>query len=224
MNQSNKKFSFDDPQNGVIFHVENRSRMKGSPQKFVEENSNSIRKTSFGLLTTSTGFLAGWVPIFLSHPWCCSQTLVASYFHDSQITLARAKSSVPSSGLPSLSFFEERLSGLPFEGTTFSSYNHSSSSAASLFQVILGGYCLHWRQSLRCLLTGCHWLCFWPSTSRQLFYSSLVEPRYLLEKNIWENSEIRLAACSRSLFHAVSQSSGLVKLPCALALQPTGMR
>ena len=27
-----KNISFDDPQNGVIFHVENRSRMKGPPQ------------------------------------------------------------------------------------------------------------------------------------------------------------------------------------------------
>ena len=27
-----KNISFDDPQNGIIFHVENRSRMKGPPQ------------------------------------------------------------------------------------------------------------------------------------------------------------------------------------------------
>ena len=32
--------------------------------KFVEENSDPIRKASFGLLTTSTGLLAGWVLIF----------------------------------------------------------------------------------------------------------------------------------------------------------------
>ena len=55
-----------------------------------------------------------------------------------------------------------------------------------------------------------------------LFYSGLAGPRYLLEKNIWEDSECRLAACSRPLFHSVSQSPGLVKLPCAL--QWTGMR
>ena len=27
-----KNISFDDPQNGVMFHVENRSRVKGPPQ------------------------------------------------------------------------------------------------------------------------------------------------------------------------------------------------
>ena len=55
-----------------------------------------------------------------------------------------------------------------------------------------------------------------------LFYSGLAGPRYLLEKNFWEESECRLAACPRPLFHAVSPSPGLVKLPCAL--QSTGMR
>ena len=55
-----------------------------------------------------------------------------------------------------------------------------------------------------------------------LFYSGLAGPRYLLEENFWEESECRLAACPRPLFHAVSPSPGLVKLPCAL--QPTGMR
>ena len=56
----------------------------------------------------------------------------------------------------------------------------------------------------------------------QLFYGGLAGPRYLLEENIWEDSECRLAACSRLLFHSVSPSPGLVKLPCAL--QSTGMR
>ena len=55
-----------------------------------------------------------------------------------------------------------------------------------------------------------------------LFYKGLAGPHYLLEKNIWKESECRLAACPRPLFHAVSPSPGLVKLSCAL--QPTGMR
>ena len=54
------------------------------------------------------------------------------------------------------------------------------------------------------------------------FYSGLARSRCLLEENIWEDAEIRLAACSRLLFHSVSQSPRLVKLPCAL--QSTGMR
>ena len=31
-----KNISFDDPQNGVMFHVENRSRVKGPPQQVVD--------------------------------------------------------------------------------------------------------------------------------------------------------------------------------------------
>ena len=56
------------------------------------------------------------------------------------------------------------------------------------------------------------------SLSASNICSGLAGPRYLLEKNIWEDSKCWLAAYSRLLFHLVSQSPRLVKLLCTLEL------
>ena len=123
--------------------------------------------------------------------------------------------------LPSLFF--RRASGLLSEGTTLSSPLFFPPCAVPFTQVPLG-WILHatgddFRDAYSLGATDC--VSGFPPFGH-LFYSGLAGPRYLLEKNFWEDSECRLAACSCPLFHAVSPSPGLVKLPCAL--QSTGMR
>ena len=77
-------------------------------------------------------------------------------------------------------------------------YNHSPPSAAPLSQVILGGYCLHWGQSSRCLLTGCHWLCLWPPTSSTTFLqwsggaSLLAGEEHL--RGLWDSARCMLSS------------------------------
>ena len=93
--------------------------------------------------------------------------------------------------------------------------------ATSPLQVLEGFY-VHWSLFSRCLLTGNHWLCLWLST----FWTTF--PRWsgwislLAGEELLRGSECWLAACFRLLFYLVSQSPGLVKLPCAL--QSTGLR
>ena len=127
-----------------------------------------------------------------------------SHLRDRQVTRVLEEGLVSFFCPPSL--FCWRASGLLLEGTTLSSPHLFPPCAASFSQVLL------WSSFSRCLLTGCHWLCLRLPPLGRLPYGGLAGPRYLLEKNIWEDSECWLAACSRLLFHSVSQSPGLVKL------------
>ena len=122
---------------------------------------------------------------------------------------------------PLLSSFEERLGGFLKVLLSFLLIYFLQMRLLTP-RLLLGGYCMHWssfRAAYSLGATDC--VSGFPPLWR-LSYGGLAGPRYLLEKNIWEDSECRLAACSRLLFHSVSQSPGLVKLPCAL--QSTGMR
>ena len=122
------------------------------------------------------------------------------------------------------SLFFRRASGLLSEGTTRSSSPFFFPPCAAPSSQVPLGRILHALGMTFAMLT--QWAPLTVSLASHLldifFYSGLAGPRYLLEKNFWEESECRLAACPRPLFHAVSPSPGLVKLPCAL--QPTGMR
>ena len=51
-----KNISFDDPQNGVIFHVENRSRMKGPPQKEPSPVCTAVLNCLYKFLIDFTGY------------------------------------------------------------------------------------------------------------------------------------------------------------------------
>ena len=87
---------------------------------------------------------------------------------------------------------------------------------------VLGGFYVHWSLFSRCLLTGNHWLCLWLPTFWTTFTRWSGCASLLAGEELLRGSECWLAACFRLLFHLVSQSPGLVKLPCAL--QSTGLR
>ena len=117
-----------------------------------------------------------------------------------------------------------RASGLLSDGTTLSSSPFFFPPCAAPFSQVPLGRILHALGMTFAMLT--QWVPLTVSLASHLldifFYSGLAGLRYLLEKNFWEDTECRRAACSRPLFHAVSPSPGLVKLPRALQL--TGMR
>ena len=122
--------------------------------QFVEENRDSISKASFSLLTTSTGLLAGRVPHFLPHPWCCSYTQTAFYFRDRQVTLVLEENLAPSTALL-LSSFEERLGCFWKALLSLLPINFLHVLLVSP-KFLLGGYCMDCRSFSRCQLTGCH--------------------------------------------------------------------
>ena len=155
------------------------------------------------------------------------KNLMLFFYTDNLLTI-EAKSTwrltrvwYPSSAPPSLFF--RRASGLLPEGTILSSSPFFFPPCAATFSQVPLGRILHalgmtfdaYSLGATDCVSG-----FLPFG--HLFYSGLAGPRYLLEKNIWEESECWLAACSCPLFHAVSPSPGLVKL--LRALQSTGMR
>ena len=168
-----------------------------------------------------------WTPCWLGSYFSSSSLMVLSYTN-SLLTFAIDKLPwwfkrvwFPSSAPPSLFFW--RASGLLLEGTTLSLSPSTSSMCCSFlpgsFWADTACTGVLFRAAYSLGATNC--VSGFPPLWR-LSYDGLAGPRYLLEKNFWEDSECRLAACSRQLFHSVSQSPGLVKLPCAL--QPTGMR
>ena len=120
------------------------------------------------------------------------------------------------------SLFIRRASGLLLEGTPLSSYqNLFPPCAASLFQVL--GRIMHALGTIFALLT--HWVPLTVSLASHLLdiFSTMV---WLGLTTCWRRTSERILSVARCmhcpLFHAVSPSPGLVKLPCAL--QSTGMR
>ena len=92
------------------------------------------------------------------------------------------------------SLFIWRASGLLLDGTTLSSSHISFLHVLLLSPNILGGYCTHWgcfRDAYSMGATDC--VSGFPPFGH-LIYNGLAGPRYLLEKNIWEDSECWLAA------------------------------
>ena len=109
----------------------------------------------------STGLLAGWVPIFLPHPWCCSPGQPPRP-RDRQVTMVFEESLV--------SFFSPPFS-LLLKSVWVASWRHYSlfsPSTSSMCSFLPGSSwadnAKHWRSFSRCLLTGCHWLCLWLPT------------------------------------------------------------
>ena len=166
-------------------------------------------------------------PLALEPPFSSSY-LMLLFYTDDLLTFEMDKSTwwlrvwFPSSAPPSLFF--RRASGWLSEGTTLSSSPIFFPPCAAPFSQVPLGRILHALGMTFAM--PIQWGPLTVSLASHLldifFYSGLAGPRYLLEKNFWEESECRLAACPRPLFHAVSPSPGLVKLP--RALQPTGMR
>ena len=111
--------------------------------------------------------------------------------------------------LPSLSSLEERLGCLLKARISL-----LISSTCYFSPQVLGGFYVHWSLFSRCLLTGETTDCvsdfppFWTTFPRWSGWASLLAGEELLR-----GSECWLAACFRLLFHLVSQSPGLVKLP-----------
>ena len=161
------------------------------------------------------GFLLAGLLVFLSHQRCCSPSYIASSSERSTRCYCDRREISFLLLLPSLSSLEERLGCLLKARISlhFSSTCYFSPPSFGRFHV-------HWSLFSRCLLTGNHWLClwlptFWTTFTRWSGWTSLLAGEELLI-----GSECWLA-CFRLLFHLVSQSPRLVKLPCAL--QSTGL-